>query len=438
MPRRMAVTKVKDFQDPVHGFIRILPQEHAIVDTFPFQRLRRVSQLGLTSRLYHGAEHTRFGHSLGVMHLAGRATERILTENDVAIRGVAGWSEAEYGERCAGIVQLARLGGLLHDVGHSPFSHAGEQRLFAGKLRHEAYSAAIVQDTEIGVLVDEALKDHGMNRTDVVNLLSGENVPGAYGFVRQLLDSPYDVDKMDYLMRDSHYCGVAYGTFDMDRLITSLTLDTEHETGELRLAVEWGGYHALEALVIARYFMFTQVYFHRVRRAYDLILTDFVQDCLADAYGSATYPAPPQLDDYLKWDDSRVLSLAVDRMDASTENLAWMICTRRHPKLVFETVPHPDMMEARKALRQLLPEVSARFPETRLWRDKATDHPERYQGEDIPIKKRDVPDHFISFVGTSEALKGLREVGQVRLYAYIGDDTQRLDEIRQFCRALMS
>jgi len=434
----MVVAKVKDFQDPVHGFIRVLPHEHAIVDTFPFQRLRRVSQLGLTSRLYHGAEHSRFGHSLGVMHLAGRATQRILGENEVAIRDVAGWSEAEYRKRCDGIVQLARLGGLLHDIGHSPFSHAGEQKLFAGKLRHESYSAAIVEQTEIGVLVDEALKEHGMNRADVVNLLRGENVPGAYGFVRQLLDSPYDVDKMDYLMRDSHYCGVAYGTFDMDRLITSLTLDTEGEAGELRLAVEMGGYHALEALVIARYFMFTQVYFHRVRRAYDLILTDFIQECLTEVHGSGTYPEPPQLDEYLKWDDSRVLSLAVDRMDASTENLAWMICSRRHPKLAFETLPHPDMMQARAALRRLLPEVNARFPEIRLWRDKATDHPERYQGEDIPMKTRGTPDHFISFVGTSEALKGLREVGQVRLYAFVGDDVDRLDEIRLFCRNLMS
>lgn len=406
----MVVAKAKDFQDPIHGSIRVLPHEYAIVDTFPFQRLKRVSQLGLTSRLYHGAEHSRFGHSLGVVHLLGRATKRILEENERAIREVAGWSEAEYKERREGIIQLARLGGLLHDVGHSPFSHAGEQKLFAGKLRHEAYSAAIVEQTEVGGLVDEALRNHGMNRTHLVNLLRGENIPGAYGFVKQLLDSPYDVDKMDYLMRDSHYCGVAYGTFDMDRLITSLTLDTEDEAGELRLAVEWGGYHALEALVIARYFMFTQVYFHRVRRAYDLILTDFIQDCLEGIHGTETYPDLSQLDDYLKWDDSRVLTLAVDRLDGAKENLAWMICSRRHPKLAFETLPHPDMMQARAAVRRLLPEVTAQFPDTRLWQDKATDHPERYQEEDIPIKTRDEPSNFISFVKTSEGVERAQRI----------------------------
>jgi len=434
----MTAARVRNFQDPIHGFIEVLPHEQAIIDTFPFQRLRRVSQLGLTSHLYHGAEHSRFGHSLGVMHLAGRATQHILDSNEVAIRGVADWSESEYRQRREGIVWLARLGGLLHDVGHAPFSHAGEQKLFVGKLRHEAYSAAIVQETEIGELIDAALASKGMSKSDVVDLLQGQNVPGAYSFVRQLLDSPYDVDKMDYLMRDSHFCGVAYGTFDMERLIDSLTLDTEDEEGEFRLAVEWGGYHALEALVIARYFMFTQVYFHRVRRAYDLILTDFIQECLRDAYGLTTYPEITQLDEYLKWDDSRVLSLAVDSMDGGMENLAWMICNRRHPKRAFETLPHPDKIEARTALRRLLPEVNSRFPQVRFWQDNATDHPERYRQEDIPIKMRDKPAAYRSFVGTSEVLKGLQEVGQVRLYAYVGNDFDQLEEIGQFCRSLMS
>src|SRR3990172_4928652 len=113
----MSEAKVRDFQDPIHGFIRVLPHEQAIIDTFAFQRLRRISQLGLTSYLYHGAEHSRFGHSLGVMHLAGRATERILDANESDIRGVAGWTEGEFRERRQGIFYLARLAGLLHDVG---------------------------------------------------------------------------------------------------------------------------------------------------------------------------------------------------------------------------------------------------------------------------------------------------------------------------------
>ena len=118
--------------------------------------------------------------------------------------------------------------------------------------------------------------------------------------MQELISSPWDVDKMDYLLRDSHYCGVQYGTFDLNRILNTLTLDGEAETGSLKLAIKIGGVHALEAFVLARYYMFTQIYFHDVRRAYDLILTDFIAELLEDETPLGKYPGLHDLQDYLK------------------------------------------------------------------------------------------------------------------------------------------
>lgn len=427
---------IKEFRDPIHGFIEVFPHEGEIIDTFPFQRLRRISQLGLTSYLYPGAEHSRFGHSLGVMHLAGKATQLLVNRHEDLICETAGWTKKESKEQRRRIFLMARLAGLLHDVGHAPFSHTGEADLFEGNLRHEDYSAEIVANTEIGEIIDERLRDQGITKDDVVGLLRDGAVPAGCVFIHQLIDGAYDVDKMDYLLRDSHYCGVEYGLFDVRRLIDTLTLFPE-EDGSLILAVEYGGYHTLEALVIARYFMFTQVYFHGVRRAYDLIVTDLIKELLKDEYDVSCYPGTEKLNEYLAWDDSRVLSRAVEI--AEPENLGWMITHRRHPKVAYQTLPHPDALQARTAIRRLLPAVREKYPEVALWRDKATDHPQRYQQEDIPIEVTQTkPPGWNSFVDTASVLRGLEDIGQVRLYAYVSGNDKLLNEIRGFCRQLLA
>ena len=427
---------IREFRDPIHGFIEVYPHEKAIIDTFPFQRLRRISQLGLTSRIYHGAEHSRFGHSLGVMHLAGKATKELIRKHGDLIRSAAGWTQGKHDQESERLVLIARLAGLLHDVGHPPFSHTGEKSLFEGKLRHEDYSAAVIENTEIGHIIDEELKGKRISKTDVVALLRDHVVPAGCVFLHQLLDSAYDVDKMDYLLRDSHYCGVEYGTFDLSRLIATLTL-REEEDDELILAGRDDGCNALEALVIARYFMFTQVYFHGVRRAYDLILTAFIQELLQDEYESPHYPSTENVTEYLRWDDSRVLTAAAGRSNAQTKNFAWMITHRRHPKVAYETLPHPDAEVAKKAFRRLLPEVKAKFQGVRIWRDMATDHPQQYKQEDIPIKRvRDDPPTWNSFVNISKVLQGLQDIGQVRLYAFA--DREVLGEIHESCRQVMA
>ena len=288
--------------------------------------------------------------------------------------------------------------------------------------------------TPIGEIIDRALKDFGISMEDVVEVLKGTH---RVGFLGELISSPWDVDKMDYLLRDSLYCGVGYGHYDLRRLVRSLTLFSD-QVGSMTLAVEEGGLHCLEGMVLARYFMFTQVYFHDVRRAYDLVLEDLIGELLAERYQSSVYPDPAQIEEYLRWDDIAVLASADKRADASTRNAAWMVTHRRHPKMVFSTLPHPDRFEARKAFRDLLPQIRNQFDGVRLWADQATDHPERYRREDIPIKLEGRPSSWKSFAQTSYALKGLEEIGQVRLYADVGDNESLQEKIAHACRAYMA
>ena len=425
---------VGEFRDPVHGFIEPFPHEKEIIDTAEFQRLRRISQLGLTYYVYHGAEHSRFGHSIGVMHLAGEAAQRVLQNSKDLMCEEFNWSDNDFEEESRRIFVLARVAGLVHDVGHPPFSHAGQARLFLPEVKHEEYSQAVVLNTEVGYIIDNMLKEFDISKEKVVEVLRKTY---RIGFLGELIDSFWDVDKMDYLLRDSHYCGVGYGTYDLSRIVRSLALCSD-EAGSMRLAIEEGGLHCLEGLVLARYFMFLQVYFHEVRRAYDLVLEELIAELLKERYDTATYPAPADIQDYLRWDDVEVLAIAAQKVNADNRNAAWMIRNRRHPKKVFSTLPHPDPIVAKRAFRSLFRDMKAQFQGVRLWADRATDHPERYRSEIFELPVRLEAGRSESFARISHALKGLEEIGQVRLYADVGDDTSLQDEIGEACRHYMA
>jgi HD superfamily phosphohydrolase len=311
-------------RDPIHGFIHFSDRERVIVDSPYFQRLRGIKQLALTCLVYPGAMHTRFEHTLGVMEMATRAFDSLSSRHQSELtknfrRVDLSLEEAR---------QLLRLTALFHDTGHLPFSHAAENLLPDNKS-HEDVSVAIVEQyrRELGRSFYRGVADH-------ICLLIQKNVivPPEFLILKKLISSQLDVDRADYLLRDSHHCGVEYGNFDYLRLFEMLRI-VEGSEGGLELAVERGGVHSLEALILARYYMFAQVYFHKVRRIYDLYLIEYMRYWASGKYSRS-------LLDAVRYDDQDVH--AALRRDSESghrrrKTLASRIRNRHHHRVVFET-----------------------------------------------------------------------------------------------------
>ena len=322
------------YRDPVHGFIEVRPLEKKIIDSAPFQRLRHIKQLAMTNLVFHGAEHTRFGHSLGVMHLVTKAF-RMAVENgteDYPFPQVKkDWYE-----------QVLRLIALTHDLGHAPFSHASEA-VFPDGIEHEDFTEEIVTKTSIADYIceigNEFKEQYGSDYDITPKLICsiyrgiepGKN--SEFTFLKSFMDGELDCDKMDYLLRDSLYCGVNYGKYDLERLISSLTIDGKD--GFPRLAIDYGGLKAFEEFVLARYFMFTEVYFHRTRRYFDIVLGKALQSILP----SGKYPE--EVEEYLMWDDVRVLYECRKKADDGDKNCRSIIERYVYP-CVSETPAHAE------------------------------------------------------------------------------------------------
>lgn len=300
------------FRDPIHGFIKVSDLELKIIDSQPFQRLRNIKQLATTYLVYHGAEHTRFGHSLGVMHLVTNAFNSAL-DNYKSVHGADLFDQVNRDW----YTQILRLIALTHDLGHAPFSH-GSEALFDGGMEHEDFTKKIICETEIAQYINDIGEDfrHKYNADEkykitpeLLWLIYGEKNPELnqnyimpdYKFLKSFMDSELDCDKMDYLLRDSYYCGVNYGKYDLNRLLASLNVYYDTNENIMQLAVERGGIHAFEEFVIARYFMFIQVYFHKTRRYLDKLLVESIPNVLPGS------KYPENVHEYLKWDDLTVI-----------------------------------------------------------------------------------------------------------------------------------
>ncbi|MBU2643194.1 HD domain-containing protein [bacterium] len=268
---------------PIHGSISVTPRELALINSPYFQRLRYISQLGFTSFVFPGAVHTRFSHSLGVMHLAGRVYDQLTQNRYHTLADHYSKTQLNYFRR------ILRFSALLHDMGHPPFSHAAESLLpdlaaldfpaplkgkREGQATHEDFSHLLVYHlahTASLLSMDEAVDVIGIlskNRQPSERMNDTSGNPMIYPLLCQLINGEIDVDRMDYLLRDSYYAGVPYGKFDLERLISSFSCWVEEDLNCYLLAIDGEGVPSYEIFLLARIHMFYQIYFHKSLGAY--------------------------------------------------------------------------------------------------------------------------------------------------------------------------
>jgi len=267
-----------EIKDPVHGYVNITDAEKPLLDSYPVQRLHRLRQLAGSEFVYPGANHTRFEHSVGVMHLAGKLSENqnlshLLSKEDI---------------------QIVRMACLLHDVGHGPFSHIFEHLLvkFLNK-NHEDMTRWLIQESEL----HDIITDVGYNPDDVSKLAVGELRRPKKAFLDQIIQSAVDIDKLDFVVRDTYHTGAEYGYVDIFRLIHMLDVLGEN------LAVDVGALSALESFVLARLESFRSIYFHRVGRAAQIMLATAMEEA-KDELGLVEFDSPEDylaLTDYTVW-----------------------------------------------------------------------------------------------------------------------------------------
>ena len=249
-------------RDPLWDTIELDPVAVRIVDSPAYQRLRYIRQLGLAHLVYPGATHTRFDHAIGVYHLARRTLDAL--DSQGALARVPAADRA-----------LVPLAGLLHDIGHYPFSHALEE-LEHGILPgdHEAVAARFLNDEPVRAALASVTSDAPGRIAELIRGRSRSPLQG-------LVSGSLDLDKIEYLKRDARFCGVPYGEVDVDRLIHALTIVEDPETGRPEIGVLEKGVAALESLLFAKYQMFRNVYWHHAVRAATVLYRRMVADALA-------------------------------------------------------------------------------------------------------------------------------------------------------------
>lgn len=344
-------------RDPVHGLVSFEANEFSIVPRLmqadEVQRLRRIRQLGLTSLAYPGADHTRFSHAVGAAHVMTRFIGR-MQQIDADLPA----SQRVTAEQAT----LAVAAAFLHDLGHGPLSHLFEEALPGGPS-HEAWTVRLILDPASSVYriladFDPQLPEH------VAELICGRH---PLAFLSSTVSGTFDVDRCDYLLRDAHFTGVSYGSFDLDWLVRSLRLGyAEAPGGAPRLAIDGvKGLPAIESFVLARLFMFQQVYFHKASRASEWhfsrilaricqLLQDGVQvEPMPRAIRSLLRDADAPLDDYLALDDNVLWNALANWRDAR-DGILRDLCQRLYSRKLFKTLELFGEEGSPERYRQLL------------------------------------------------------------------------------------
>jgi HD superfamily phosphohydrolase len=379
-------------RDPIHGLVAFEDEEERVIqkllDTAEVQRLRRVRQLGLASLVFPGAEHSRFAHAVGTAWVMSRLLERLghvqhLLPAELRLDAAAR--------------REALAAALLHDIGHGPFSHLYEEVL-PGALHHEAWTEGLMLDD--GTEVHAALESFGAGTAErVAQLLRGEH---RLSYLASAISGTLDVDRCDYLLRDSHMTGVRYGIYDLDWLLRALTFGAVTEAdGATRfvLAIEGRkGLPPIEGFFLARNFMYQQVYHHKAIRAAEVLVrgilarvTELVRDGslqhVPNALALAAREQPSTADTYLAMDDAALLS-SIAAWQACDDPVLSDLCSRFLRRRLPKTLPLPDAPNSEARWREACDrarEIASRHgwrPDLHVWLDLPTDVP--YAEPDAP------------------------------------------------------
>ena len=318
-----------DIIDPIHDFVRVYDNELKIIDTPIFQRLRRIRQLSGAHLIYPGAQHTRFEHSLGVMHIAS----------------MAGQALAEKGIVSSDDIQNLRLAGLLHDIGHGPFSHLFEE-IFEEKrkISHEDLGRDIILKTEIGDIISK----NGFDKKLITKLAFGDS---KLQFMNEIISGVLSADIMDYLLRDGYFTGAEHAKIDHHRLTHSL------DVYKNKLALDKSSLVNFETMMISRFQMFKAVYFHKTVRAGEVMLLE-AMDLAEDELGLSSM----NLDEYLKLSDDVILAKLLNLPEhnsklKASKKIATDYLNRNLFKSVFESTLTGKAI-TKKRMHELREEIS--------------------------------------------------------------------------------
>jgi HD superfamily phosphohydrolase len=334
-----------EIKDPIHGSIDVSPTEVAVLESLEFQRLRMIKQLGFAEYSFPGATHNRYLHSVGVMHLAGRAFDSVFKAFEFS-------SEATRTR----LRQAVRLGALLHDIGHGPLSHTTEEVMpsveslaihayqhrypqaaalmgrFKKRATHEDYTIKFITDSNLSPIIQQSFPDlvplHVACLIDLT-LQSSDDFFIDHGVdlrpvLSQIVSSEMDVDRMDYLERDAYFCGTNYGRVELGWLLSHLTC---HEVeGRMHLALNRRALYTFDDFLISRHHMYLMVYFHHKSIIYEEMLHRYL------ASPDCRYHLPSTLDEYLKCTDFSLY----EHLGAVDNRWAKRIAERRPFRMLFE------------------------------------------------------------------------------------------------------
>ncbi|MFX0106785.1 MAG: HD domain-containing protein [Candidatus Hodarchaeota archaeon] len=411
------MTFTMEINDPIHGFIGLTDLEAKIINSEPYQKLRRIKQLSGAYFVYPTAEHSRFGHCIGAMFVSGMMGQRLLS--------MMGLGEDKLHE--------VRLAGLLHDIGHGPFSHVYEELLIEERgLNHEDVTEWIIKESEIGDL----LEDGGISKKRIADLVRGRRKTKSDSVVSSIAAGQVDADKMDYLIRDSFYCGVNYGLIDIHRLINSLEISDEY-----LLEFDLAARGALEAFLVARYEMFLNVYYHKTVRSVEIMLVRLMS-AANEVLGLTSFKTPKE---FLALDDmsliSRLRRIDPTESESASEALEMVqkLDSRILYKSVFEKVLHTEdrfvskVLTKRKVRETIEDEIAdnAKVPRGEVMVDVPTlpsvpYNPHQINPMEIPIFER-IDDRKVShnlsqYSNIAEMMKVYLDV--IRVYTYEKNRTE--------------